>query len=137
MAFHARRVEYFHTTVIGEPEQAYDLLTQLANLGVNLLALNSVPMGPESTQLTLFPEESSRLQNAARSAGLTLVGPHAALLVSGDDEPGALARVHARLHKAGVDVYASVGVTDGKGGFGYVLYLRGEEAERAVAALKG
>jgi hypothetical protein len=137
MAYHARRVEYFYTTVNGEPEQAYDLLTQLASLGVNLLALNSVPMGPESTQLTLFPEEPSRLVNAARSAGLTLVGPHAALLVHGDDEQGALARIHARLHKAGVDVYASTAVTDGKGYFGYVLYLRGEEAERAARALQG
>jgi hypothetical protein len=35
-----------------------------------------------------------------------------------------------------VNVYASNGVTDSKGSFGYLLYVRPEEYERAAAALK-
>jgi len=34
-----------------------------------------------------------------------------------------------------VNVFASTGVTDGKGSFGYVVYIRAEEYERAAAAL--
>ena len=92
-------------------------------------------MGPARTQLTVFPETGQTLANAAVKAGLTLDGPHPALLVQGDDELGALAGIHARLADAGVNVFASTGVTDGRGSFGYLLYLRPEECDRAEQAL--
>jgi len=37
--------------------------------------------------------------------------------------------------EAGIDVYASTGVVDGKGTFGYLMYVRPEDIERAHAAL--
>jgi hypothetical protein len=86
-------------------------------------------------QFALFPEHPSALVAEARSAGIELDGPHHALLVQGDDELGALANVHERLFSAGVDIYASAGVTDGRGSFGYVVYVREDQIERAVAAL--
>ena len=75
---------------------------------------------------------------AARSgkgAGLPLDGPYDAFLVQGDDELGALANVHERLTKAGVDIFASSGVSDGRGAFGYLVYVREDQFERATAAL--
>jgi hypothetical protein len=135
MATKVRKVQYFYATVRGEPDDAFSTLTHLASQGVNLLAINTVPVGPEITQFTLFPEEGSRFAEAARAAGLTLQGPHQALLVQGDDEIGALARVHSRLHQAGVEVYASNAVSDGRGYFGYVLYVRASDADRGATAL--
>lgn len=136
MATQVRKVQYFYATVRGEPDEAFAVLTHFASQGVNLLALNSVPIGPDSTQFTLFPQEPARLAETARAAGLVLDGPHHALLVQGEDEPGAVARVHSRLHQAGVEVYASNAVTDGRGFFGYVLYVRAADAERGAAALR-
>jgi hypothetical protein len=135
MASTVRRVQYFYATVRGAPDEAFDVLTHLAGQGVNLLALNTMPMGPDATQMTLFPEDSPRLQDAARAAGLALDGPHSALLVQGDDELGVVAKLHARLHQAGVEVYASNAVTDGRGYFGYVLYMRQQDADKASALL--
>jgi hypothetical protein len=135
MAIKVRKAQYFYATVRGEPDEAFAVLTHFAKQGVNLLALNSVPMGPDSTQFTLFPEEPARFIETARAASLALDGPHHALLVQGDDEIGVVARLHSRLHKAGVDVYASNAVSDGRGYFGYVLYMRAADAERAAAAL--
>ena len=86
--------------------------------------------------LTLFPDDHAALVNAAKKAGISLDGPHPALLVQGDDELGSLASVHSRLYEASVNVYASSGVTDGKGCYGYVVYVRPEEYERAAAALE-
>jgi hypothetical protein len=68
--------------------------------------------------------------------GLVLDGPHPALLVQGDDELGALAEVHGRLYQAGVDVYASSGVTDGRGTYGYVIYVREDQVQEAYRALE-
>lgn len=135
MPYRIRRVDYFYATVRDEPGAAYRILSQLAGLGVNLLAFTAVPIGPMRAQLALFPEEPQRLATVAHQAGLTLDGPHPALLVQGDDELGALAALHKRLFDAGVDVYAASGVTDGRGTFGYVIYLREGQLDLAIAAL--
>jgi hypothetical protein len=134
MPFTIRRIDYFYATVRDEPGAAHRILSQLSGLGVNLLAFNAVPIGPARTQLALFPEDDDKLRAAARSARLALDGPHPALLVQGDDELGALASVHERLSAAGVDVYASSGVTDGRGSFGYVVYVREDQFEKAASA---
>ena len=135
MASTIRRVDYFYTMVRDQPGEAYRLLRVLADLGVNQLAFTAVPMGPQRTQLTLFPEDSQKFQDAARKAGITVDGPHRAFLVQGDDELGALVGVHERLFQAGVNLYASTGVTDGHGSFGYIVYVRSEDVNRAAAAL--
>jgi len=62
-------------------------------------------------------------------------GPHPALLVQGDDELGALEGIHETLFEANVNVSVSSGVADGRGGFGYVLYVEPEEYQRATKAL--
>jgi hypothetical protein len=135
MAYSIRRVEYYHANVRDDLGSAYRVLEQVAGLGVNLLAFTAVPSGPNLAQLTLFPEDPGRLRTEARAAHLQLDGPYHALLVQGDDELGALARVHERLAGAGVDVYASTGVTDGQGSFGYLVYLREDQFERAASTL--
>ena len=137
MAYTARRVDYFYTTVNATADEAYELLANLAALGVNFQALTSVPIGPASTQLTVFPEDPAKLQAVAKQVGLALQGPNPAVLVQGDDEVGALARIHQGVREAHVDVYASSGVTDGRGRYGYVLYVRPADAERAARALGG
>ena len=136
MAYTIRRADYFYAAVDDHPGEAYELLSQLAGQGVNLIAITALPTGPMRTQLTLFPHDPSLMKNAAQKAGIALDGPHRALLVQGDDEVGVLARLHSKLHHAGVDVYASSGVTDGRGGYGCIIYVRPEHFEKAAQALE-
>ena len=135
MAYTIRRVEYYYATIRDELGVAYRVLAQLADLGVNLLAFTAVPSGPSLAQFALFPASPSKLTAEASAAQLPLEGPYHAFLVQGDDELGALANVHEQLFQAGVDVYASAGVTDGRGAFGYVVYVREDQFERAADAL--
>lgn len=135
MGFKIRRIDYFYTTVPDEPGEGYKLLSQLAELGINLHAFTAVPMGRMHTQLAMFPEDALKMSDAAKKAGFALDGPHPALLVQGDDELGALAGIHSRLYEAGVNVYASSGVADGRGSYGYILYVRADEYDRAAEAL--
>jgi hypothetical protein len=136
MAFTIRRVEYYYANVRDELGAAYRLLSQLAELGVDLLAFTAVPSGPAMAQFTLVPTDTGKLLAQASVAGLPLDGPYHAFLVQGDDELGALANVHEQLVKAGVDIFASSGVSDGRGAFGYLVYVREDQFERATAALK-
>jgi hypothetical protein len=136
MAFSIRQVDYFYITVNDTPGEAYKLLGQLAELGVNLVAITAVPFGPTRTQLTVFPEDTATMADATSRAGIVVDGPHPALLVQGDDEVGALSGIHEKLLDANVTVFASSGVADGRGGYGYIIYVRPEEHERAAAALR-
>ena len=134
MAFTIRRVEYYYANVRDELGAAYRVLAQLAELGVNLLAFTAMPSGPSLAQFALFPDDPSKLIAQARAAGLPL-DARTALLVQGDDELGALANVHEQLVEAGVDIFASSGVTDSRGAFGYLIYVREDQFEKAAIAL--
>lgn len=130
-----RKVDYFYTSAEDRPGEAYKMLSLLSDMGINLLAFAAVPTGPTSCQLTLFPEDADKLSSMMKKSGFSLDGPHPALLVQGDDAMGALAGIHEKLYQANINIYASHGVTDGKGRYGYIIYVRPEEYEKAAGAL--
>ena len=135
MSYTIKRVNYFHLSVKNRPGEAYQMLEHFADQGVNLLAFSASPTGPESTQLTVFPEDTHNLEDLAKKLGLTLIGPFSAFMVNGKDELGALTHIHKMLYMANVDVYASTGVTDAKNSYGYILYVRQDEYEKAAEAI--
>jgi hypothetical protein len=135
MATTLQRVDYFYVTVRDLPGEAYKLLSILAELGVDLLAFTAIPIGPAYTQLAIFPADRGQFVDVARDAAIPIDGPHPALLARGDDRLGAFAEVHMKLFEANVNVYASSGVGDGSGKFGYLIYVRPEDYARAVEAL--
>ena len=99
------------------------------------MAFTAVPVGPSQTQLTLFPDEKGKLETEALNARMSLDGPYPAILVQGDDYVGVLADIHQQLFEARVNVFAANAVTDGKGDFGYVIYVRKDEYNKAAKAL--
>lgn len=135
MPFRIQRVEYYYTTVQDKPGEAYKLLNMMTGVGINQLAFSAIPIGPNSTQLAIFPEDSSKFRHDAKMAGMIVDGPHHALLIQGDDELGALAGIHQKLYEADINVYSSSGVTDGRGSYGYLIYVREEDFERAAQTL--
>jgi len=135
MSLTIRRVDYFYTTVRDRPGEACRLLNKLAAGDVNLMAFGVMPTGPDRSQLTLFPRSTQRMAGVAERSGLVLDGPYPALLVQGDDRLGALAEIHDRLAAVQVNVFSSNGVTGGGGNFGYVLYVKPEDIEKAQDAL--
>jgi hypothetical protein len=129
------KVEYYKTTTQNRPGEAYKFLSQLALLKINLLAFTATPVSTTETELTVFPESPAIMKNEASRAGLFLEGPHPALLVQCDDRLGALADIHLKIYEANVNVNSASGVTDGRGAFGYVIYVNPEDFDEAAAAL--
>lgn len=136
MAFNIKRVEYFNITVEGHAGEGSKLLSVFADVGVNLLAFKAVPLEPMRTQFTLFPDDGLKMNDGAKKAGLNLDGPHSALLIQGDDESGALADIYEKLSQANINVYESSGLANIKGSYGVILYIKQEDCEKAMAALK-
>jgi hypothetical protein len=136
MASDIRRIEYFRTTVRDVPGAAFTVLSALSSQGVNLLAFMAVPTAANETQLILFPDSSTSFAHAAAATQMPVDGPHAALLVQGDDALGAIAEIHGVLADVGINVVGATGVADGRGAFGYVIHLRENEVDRAAHLLR-
>jgi len=135
MAEKTRQIEYFYATVEDKPGEGRRLLEHLSEQGVNLVAFTAFPIGEGKAQLDFFPENAALLQKAAADADIPLVGPKKAFLIQGEDRVGALYEHHLKLANAGVNVYAANGVVDGGGRFGYILWVRPEDYQKAARAL--
>ena len=128
-------VDYYYTTVEDRPGQGCRFLETLASEEVNLLAFNAFPVGRDRTQLVIYPLNATWLGDLARHEGLRLVRPHHAFMVHGDDELGALVTIHQKLCDASINVSSSNGITDGRGGYRYIMHVHPEDYERAMQVL--
>ncbi len=130
-----RAVDYYYIKIEDRPGQACRLLKELSGRGVNMLVFHVIPGTSNSTQVAVFPDDPDSFVDAIDGSGLDPNGPYRALLIQGDDELGALVEIHRRLYDAGINIASSSGITDGRNGFGYVVYLRPEDIDRAVSLL--
>ena len=135
MADTIQEVEYFYAKVGDRPGQGRRLLEHLSEKGVNLLAFTAFPTGEGQVQLDFFPESVEKLQSAAADAAISLTGPKKAFLIQGEDRIGALHQHHLTLANAGINVRAANGVCDGRGRFGFILWVNPEEYQKAASAL--
>ena len=135
MADTVRTVEYFYARVFDRPGEGRRLLEHLSEKGVNLVSFTAFPVGSDQVQLDFVPESVDKLKSAAADAGVELVGPKKAFMIQGDDRVGALHEHHLKLSNAGINVIAANGACDGSGRFGYILWVRPEDAEQAARAL--
>ena len=131
-----KNVEYYYTIVEDRPGEARRLLDFLSAEQVNLMALTLFPVGEGKSQVDLIPEDAEALKRAAENAQVSLVGPKKAFLLQGEDRIGALYDYHLKLSNAGINVYASNGVVDGTGRFGYVIWVDPSDYEEASKVLR-
>jgi hypothetical protein len=135
MADSVKRVEYFYAILDDKPGEGARLLSGLKERDVNLVAATGFPDGKGRVQLDLFPVHAEELRKAAEELRITLVGPKKAFLVQGSDRVGALADVHRKLADANINVVAANGASDGRGGYGYVLWVKPADYDQAAKAL--
>jgi hypothetical protein len=135
MPLDVQRVDYYNLTVEEHVAEGAAMLGTIVGAGVDFLAYKAVPLGAARTRFTLFPIDASKLMVGAAKAALAVDGPHPAVLVVGDERPGALADIYGRLARAGIAPEESSGIAHINGGYGVVLYLRPEDCDRATAAL--
>jgi hypothetical protein len=137
MALEIKKVEYFNITVDSNAGEAYKLLSTFAEVGVSLLAFKAIPVENNRTRFSLFPDDVSKMKDGAKKAGLNLDGPHAALIIkSSSDEPGECAGIFKKLSHININASEFSGIADIKGSYGVVVYLKQEDCEKAMAALR-
>lgn len=127
-----RKVDYFVTEVPNKPGEAARLLDALRS--VNLLMFTGFPSGRRA-QVDFVPEDPQAFKAAAKKAKLKLRSKKGGFLIQGDDRPGAVADVLARLADAKINVTAIDAVAAGGGRFGAILWVKPKDVNKAAKAL--
>ena len=135
MADSVRKVDYYYTTVDDKSGVGTQWLEWLQQNNVNLLAFTVFPVGGGKTQFDFVPENAAKLAKTAADAERDLVGPKTAFLLQGKDQVGVLVDAHRKMSAAGLNVHAATAVSDSKGGYGYLFWVKESELEKAANAL--
>jgi hypothetical protein len=128
-------VDYYYTQVEDLPGAGRRILEHISEHGVNMTAFNAFPVGEGITQLDFIVEDVEMLKQAVSDAGVKLTGPKKVFLIQGDDRVGAMYEHYLKLANAGISVLSSNGVIDGKGRFGFVLWVDQKLVNKAARAL--
>jgi hypothetical protein len=134
MAYKVRKVNYCKLMVPSRAGQASTILNALRDGGVNLLAFTGFPAGGKA-QIDLISDDIAGVRRVARKQGWRPSATKRGFLVQGDDHVGAVARVVAKLAKAGISMIAMDAVTAGKGRYGMIFWVKSAQYGRAARVL--
>jgi hypothetical protein len=134
MADDIRVVDHYSASIPNKVGEGARVLGALRDAGVNLIAFWGYKHGEGRAQLEFIPEDSATLVTAAKQAKLRL-RKGTALYIHGDDRPGAIADILAKLAGAHINVAAVQGVCGGGGSYGTIVFLPEAAARKAASVL--
>lgn len=126
----------FYTVIADKVADGLRILSRLAARDVELSAVTAVPFGPNGIGLILVPSHSEALSEAAKLDGLSLSGPHRAILTQGCHLADTTAGILARLAAANVKLYSAQGRGHESGLFSFLIYLKPSDMTRALDCLQ-
>ncbi len=135
MAAVVKKVEYFYTLVPNKAGQGARIFNALREEGVSLIAFTGFPLSKRRAQVDFVPSNQEVFLDAAKKAGIELVGPKVAFLVQGEDRVGAVAEMLSKLEKAHINVTAIQAVAAGAGRFGAIFWVRPRNIGKAAQIL--
>ena len=130
-----RRVDYYYAIVPDKPGEAARILSSFQQAGVNLLGFSGFPLGARRSQLDFIPEDPGAFARAAKTARLKLSKKKTGFLIQGNDRPGAVATVAAKLAGAGINITAVDAICAGAGRYGALLWVKVPDLRRAARLL--
>jgi len=129
------KVEYYSVIVPNKPGKGAQLLDALKTAGVNFTGIWGYPIGKNKCRIDLVAEDPALLKKAARQLKIEIGKKQTAFHFTGEDHPGALADVLARLADKRINVYAAQAVCAGSGRFGALVQVDPDDVRRAAKVL--
>ena len=130
-----RQVEHYSASVANKVGEGARVLGALYAAGINLIALWGYARVTGKATLEFIPENGAAFVAAAKGAKLRLGKKQTAFYVQGDDRPGAIADLLAKLAAAKINVGAVQAVCAGSGRYGAVIFLPQAAVGKAAKAL--
>jgi len=131
-----RKVSYCYVTVPNRPGQGAQILGELKDAKVNLMAYSGFPLKSGKAQLDLVATNITPIRRIANKNGWRLSKAKKGFLIQGADRPGAVHRHVQKLADRRINVTAAEAVAAGKGRYGMLLWVKGKDYGRAAKALK-
>lgn len=128
-----RPADYFKVMTPNKAGEGARILRALRDAGVNLLAFTGFPAGKRA-QLDFIPENTVQFIQGAKRAGLKLGKKKTCFLVQGEDRPGAIAEICAKLAHKKISVIALDGISAGQGRFAAILWVKPRDVAKAANA---
>jgi len=135
MAETVTQVEHYSASVANKVGEGARVLGALRDAGVNFIALWGYPHGAGKATLELIPADGSAFVAAAKAAKLKISKRQIAFHIEGDERPGAIAELLARLAAAKINVGALQAVCAGAGRYGAVIFLPQAAVGKAAKVL--
>ncbi|MDH3236974.1 MAG: hypothetical protein OEM47_00370 [Deltaproteobacteria bacterium] len=134
MADRIRKAEYYKLETPDKPGEGARVLKVLRDAKVSLVAFTAFPRG-RKTQMDFVPRNGAAFRKAMKRAGLRVSAKKTVFLIQGGDRVGAIHKVMDTLGKAGINATAIDAVTDGKGHYGALLWVKAADVRKAAKVL--
>ncbi len=135
MADRVKKINYCYVKVSNRAGHGEQVLRELREEDVNLLAYSGFPAGGGKSQLDFIPEDMAAFRRVARKNDWRLSKVKKGFLITGDDRTGAVHRHVNKLAEAKINVVAADAVAAGKGRYGMILWVRPKDYRRAARVL--
>ncbi|NIR46038.1 MAG: hypothetical protein GWN99_16555 [Gemmatimonadetes bacterium] len=136
MADRVKKVNYCYVTVPNRAGQGANILGELREEGVGLLAYSGFPAGGGKAQLDMVPENMSALKRVARKNDWKLSKVKKGFLITGQNDLGAVHRHYEKLADAKINITAADAVSAGKNRYGMILWVKTKDYNKAARVLK-
>ena len=129
------KIDYYSVVVPNKPGKGEQVLSALKEAGVNLVAIWGYPLSNSKSRIDLVAEDPGLLKKAAKQLKIELGKKHTAFHITGEDHPGAVAEVLAKLAAKEINVFAVQALCAGNGRFGALLQVAPDDVKKATKAL--
>jgi hypothetical protein len=129
------KLEFYSVIVPNKPGKGAQLLSAFKEAGVNFVGMWGYPVGKSKCRIDLVAEDPALFKKAAKQLKVELGKKETAFYIAGEDHPGAVAEVLAKLAAEGINVYAAQAVCAGNGRFGALIQVDQDAVKKAAKAL--
>src|ERR1017187_1364975 len=129
------KLEYYSVVVPNKPGKGEHVLSALKEAGVNFVAIWGYPLGKNKSRIDLVADDAAGLKKAAKKLKIELGKKHTAFHITGEDHPGAVAEVLAKLAAKKINVFAMQALCAGNGRFGALIQVEPDDVKKAAKAL--
>ena len=129
------KLEVYSVVVANKPGKGARLLDALKESGINFVGIWGYPVGKSKSRIDLVAEDPALLKKAAKQLKIELGKKQTAFHITGEDHPGAVAEVLAKLAAKEINVYAVQALCAGSGRFGALIQVDQDDVKKAAKAL--
>ncbi len=129
------KIELYSVVVPNKPGKGAQLLSSFKEAGVNFVGIWGYPVGKSKSRIDMVAEDAALFRKAAKQLKIELGKKQIAFHITGEDHPGAVAEVLAKVATKEINVYAVQALCAGNGRFGALIQVDQEAVKKAAKVL--